>query len=409
MGDPKKDHWDLVTNQDTSWKMYHPALLMDAKYDACIPYFQQFVDAGGELVFTPWPQGRDFNSIIKKVFPGETKAFYSKMHSVGDPNMPDATDMRNQDIWMKDYAVFCEKGGECRMVSAFSPAPQFNLFETKEEEWWEKRPKLRRQFNEALAKKFNLHIDRTAFRFEGGNFLKLGDRFLIMSTNMMKQDHIPWPENFSHKTGLKRMNSIVDGFERFAGEMKRQVIWLEPLPGEGTEHVDMFMSVVGDTALVGELPQDVIDNEKSPVAKKKLQDIKDTLDRNARVLVNKNIKVKRVPQPPHFTRSELVPTEDFPGRKFESSDYYPSYMNLVQLKNAKGELTAFVPDTATAEGPEQERKWKAKIEKTLTELGAKVKWIPMECAGAIETGFGGMSCVTGACPTPVRRALEQNH
>lgn len=390
----------LITNSDTAWKVYHPNLLLDPEYKECRPFFKDLITAGGDVLFLPWPKDVDFAKSIKEAFPDEKAAFHKRFHRAA--GLPEGDE---PDIWTKDYLVFCEGAGACRLLSGtdlgYPPETKKPTDDMKEAD---KRAKYRAKITIDIGKKYEIPVARWPLRFEGGN-LAATKKHVLMTKSNLDQGHIALKEKMTDADWDARDRKIQKQFEALVKKQTGQnVLWLEPLPEEGTGHLDMFLTVVGEKMLVGELPQKLIDDEKDEKKKKLLRWVAETLDHNAGILRKAGYEVTRVPMPaPYPSKYEY----EEPGGKKVSKDMmaFPTYANSLQVLGSDGKRTVFLPDPET-KNPELEAGWKKKIEAVFKKLGIPTKTIPRKCSAAIEKGFGSLSCVTGACPSPVKKKTE---
>jgi hypothetical protein len=324
----------FVTNNDTTWKVYHPSLILNPAYAACLPFFKDLVQSGADVSFLPWPADQKFATTLRSVFPGEKEDFYRRFHRV--EGLPPG---QEEDIWTKDYLVFCEAGDRCTMVRATDksvlpgePAvlPEYD------------RQKLRAQVNEAIAQKYEIPIARWDLRFEGGNIANAGN-YVLMAKSNLNQPHIPaWGEP-NEANMAEYWKNIQSRFEAKTKELTgRELLWLEPLPEEGTGHIDMFLTVVGDTILLGELSPKLIADETDEQRKKHLRWIADILDHNARILTDKGLKVTRMPMPAPFPSKMLVLDEN--NKEVEQDALqFPTFSNSIQVNVPGGRRTVFCP------------------------------------------------------------------
>jgi hypothetical protein len=397
----------FVTNNDTTWKVYHPSMLTKPEFAACLPFFKELVTAGADVSFLPWPADKKFGETIRSAFPGESKDFYRRFHRVaGLP--PGETD----DIWSKDYLIFCEFGESCTLLRTTDKGTSPAMKESDKGEWdrfQDARMKARTSVNEGLAAKYEIPIARWPLRFEGGNIANAGKFVLMAKSNFdqpqLRQNPNPSPEDIAQRDGR-----IQRAFESRTKEITgREILWLEPLPYEGTGHIDMFTTVVGETVLVGQIPQKLLDEEKNEHRKRLIRWTAEILDHNAYILESKGLKVTRIPMPAPLAKKfpELDEKMELaPGKEKDLEMVaFPTYSNSIQLNVPGGKKQIFLPDPDTQTSPEQEGVWKKKVGETVTKLGFEAKWIPRKCSEAIEAGFGSISCVTGACPTPVRKKI----
>jgi agmatine deiminase len=133
----------------------------------------------------------------------------------------------------------------------------------------------------ALGKALNRPVASGELRVDGGNLLVNGKGLLVATSSLAKRNLLPGVE----------IESIRNALGEFYGA--REVVFLEPLVGEPTTHVDMFATFTSaDTVVVGQLDAKA-DPENAAV-----------LDRNAIRLASqrvngKRLRVVRIPMPRH--------------------------------------------------------------------------------------------------------------
>jgi agmatine/peptidylarginine deiminase len=196
-----------------------------------------------------------------------------------------------------------------------------------------------------------LDVTVAAFDLEGGNLLSNGDGLLLSTTVCLIN-------NAGHGRDEIQVAQLFR--ECFGGD----VLFLEPLFGEPTGHVDMFATFVSrDTIVVGEYSPDA-DPENAAI-----------LDRNARRLSQlktsdgRPLRVVRIPMPDH------------------SDGVWRTHTNVVL---ANGLLA--VPIYPRLEHNEDERALD-----TFKHAAPQLRIVPIDASELIESG-GGLHCVTMNVP-----------
>jgi len=198
-------------------------------------------------------------------------------------------------VWVRDYAPIAvrQHGGLCRLVDADYIAEHRRGDD---------------QAASALGPAFGLPVVHVPLILEGGNLLSNG-RGLIVTTMKLLDD------NSARDYSAARMRSLL--YEAYGAA---QVVYLEPLVGEMTGHVDMFATfTAADTVVIAGM-KPTVDRINAEI-----------LDRNAARLAavavgGKPLRVVRAPMPP---------------RAFE---VWRSYTNVVYANGA-----LLVPSYATVD------------------------------------------------------------
>lgn len=133
----------------------------------------------------------------------------------------------------------------------------------------------------SLARALAMPVARGDLRIDGGNLLSNGSGLLLATSALMKRNISP---------GVS-----AEAVRRKLGEYygAREVVFLEPLAGEPTEHIDMFATFTApDTLIIGQIdPQ--VDAVNAAI-----------LDRNAARLAalrsgGRGLRIVRIPMPRH--------------------------------------------------------------------------------------------------------------
>lgn len=147
-----------------------------------------------------------------------------------------------------------------------------------------------------LAKHLELPVVDTNLLVEGGNLLSNGDGLLVCSTNMIG-------ENQDQGFTLKEIRAKL--LEQWHA---REVVFVDPIAGEPTGHVDMLMTFPAkDTVIVGEYREDAED----PFNRQLLNETAERMQ-SVRLPSGRNLKVVRIPMP-----------------KQSDEEAWPTYCNVV--------------------------------------------------------------------------------
>ncbi len=170
-------------------------------------------------------------------------------------------------MWLRDYGpLFLHSGGKWRCVDADYGVPARVADDLAGGE---------------LVRQLKLPLDNLPLELEGGNLLSGGDGLCLASTRLLSQ-------NAALGRGEEQVRQLLAG-----GLGLREVIFLEPLVGESTGHVDMFaMFLAKNVVAIGQ-----VDPQTDPLNAS-------VLDRNAARLATRatshgQLKVVRVPMPSH--------------------------------------------------------------------------------------------------------------
>jgi len=194
----------------------------------------------------------------------EAKRILSRRRFVGD--VIHFVEVPHNTMWARDYGpVVVEVNGKPSLVDA--------LYDDATRPDDDRVPS-------ALAARLALPVIQAPLHIEGGNLLSNG-RGLCIATEMLAIANA----GRLNEPGLRRWLKQLYG--------AKQTVFLEPLLGEGTSHVDMFATFTSpDTVVVG-----AYDPAEDP-------ENAEILDRNAErlseVIVNgRNLRVVRIPMPAH--------------------------------------------------------------------------------------------------------------
>ncbi len=147
-----------------------------------------------------------------------------------------------------------------------------------------------------LAKHLELPVVDTSLLVEGGNLLSNGDGLLVCSTNMIG-------ENQDRGFTLKEIRAKL--LEEWHA---REVVFVDPIAGEPTGHVDMLMTFPAkDTVVVGEYREDARD----PFNRQLLDETAERMQ-SVRLPSGRNLKVVRVPMPQQ-----------------SDEEFWPTYLNVL--------------------------------------------------------------------------------
>jgi agmatine/peptidylarginine deiminase len=172
--------------------------------------------------------------------------------------------------WIRDFAPFSMRQPEAVWV-----AGQFFLSEERRR----RDAKMPRDF----AAQWNINLVEAPFYIDGGNLVTNGDGLVITTTRTLE---------VNRELGYQRrdVNRLL---RQYFGA--KQIVYLEPLAEEATQHVDMFLTIpTPDTVVLGEYTkaQDPVNHS--------------ILERNRQRLLEVQRKegplnIVRVPMPPHGT------------------------------------------------------------------------------------------------------------
>ncbi len=176
--------------------------------------------------------------------------------------------MRHNSMWARDFgphAVRCTNG-HWSLVDAIYTSPDRSADDG---------------VPGALGKALHMPVANGDLRVDGGNLLVNGRGLLVATSTLAKRNLLPGVEIETIRNSLGKLYGA------------REIVFLEPLVGEPTSHIDMFATFTSpDTIVVGQLDPK-FDPENAAV-----------LDRNAIRLssqrVNgKRLQVVRIPMPRH--------------------------------------------------------------------------------------------------------------
>ncbi|MCB9759196.1 MAG: agmatine deiminase family protein [Alphaproteobacteria bacterium] len=208
-------------------------------------------------------------------------------------------------------------------------------------------------FPAALGQRLAVPVVEVPLKLDGGNLLPDGEGGCVTTTQLLVRN----PERDAVEAALTDTAGCA------------RVIWLEPIDGERTGHVDVFLTFAGPgQALLG--ASDPVEDPDNAAA----------LDRNAEALLDAGYDVRRVPMPPHG---------DLDGDTVED---HPTWLNGVL---AEGDRPLWIVPSYAEAPPERRAEALAAFAAAMPER--EVVEVP---ADALVTLGGALHCVTRVMPAP---------
>ena len=184
--------------------------------------------------------------------------------------------------WIRDYGPFAMRTSEGQIQLIDTPYGTDRLLDDSLPTY--------------LAKHLELPVVDTNLLVEGGNLLSNGDGLLVCSTNVIGENQ---DQGFTLKETRARLLELWHA---------REVVFVDPIAGEPTGHVDMLMTFPAkDTVIVGEYGDDADD----PFNRQLLDETAERMQ-SVRLPSDRNLKVVRVPMP-----------------KQSDEEAWPTYCNVV--------------------------------------------------------------------------------
>ncbi len=279
-----------------------------------------------------------------------------------DPDAFTFFDVAHDTMWVRDYGPFVRQtvdGSAAIFDSAYTDDERENDDEVPA----------------TLASLLGMHLVRVALELDGGNLIVNGQGLCVSTTKVFSENSAPGSE-------VKRLMRSYFGCT--------EIVFLEPLAGEDTGHVDMFAVLISErVVVVGEY-----DSDDDPINAA-------ILDANAarlsRVKVDgKPLQVVRLPMPrppesfwdEDTEEDEDVELEEVEDDELEEDEVWPTYTNVVF---ANGRL--LVP--VYGNDPPERR---ALVLSTYGRLLPGWEIVPIDATELISSG-GALHCVTRHLPT----------
>ena len=241
--------------------------------------------------------------------------------------------------WIRDYGPFAMRTGEGQIQLIDAPYGTDRLLDDS--------------LPTHLAKHLELPVVDTNLLVEGGNLISNGDGLLVCSTNMIG-------ENQDQGFTLKEIRAKL--LEEWHA---REVVFVDPIAGEPTGHVDMLMTFPAkDTVIVGDYRDDADD----PFNRQLLNETAERMQ-SVRLPNGRDLKVVRVPMP-----------------KQSDEEAWPTYCNVVYANGVL--LIPYYP-----EDDDQFHEAMAVYRRALP--GWRIAGV--DCSSIIQTG-GALHCLTMTIP-----------
>ncbi len=215
--------------------------------------------------------------------------------------------------WVRDYGPFVVKGphGDCRWLKTiYSPRGDHPANQLAAG---------------SLAESLGFALTNVPLVLDGGNLLSNGGGLYITTSSFFKQNAL-----YMNKD---RESCLSELSEQFAAE---QIVELDPLIGEITQHVDIFATFTApDTIVIGEYSADV-DPLNSAILNENAMKLQSVMTRHG------PLKVVRIPMPPRTSKfwttytnvvyangTLLVPTYPFPDSHGKRQAAFETYQKLL--------------------------------------------------------------------------------
>ncbi|MDP6931516.1 MAG: agmatine deiminase family protein [Myxococcota bacterium] len=195
-----------------------------------------------------------------KTYASDNMSSKSELEDAGLEDAVEWIDCDLDSIWMRDYGPFFAMDEDANQM--LGDAVYYEYSENDD------------SYPEQAGEWLDDEVYQVPLNMEGGNFYSNGEG-LCVSTNVV----------YRWYTGTSKEDAEQVYAERLGCD---ESLFLDPLSGEGTGHVDMYFTFVShDHAIVGSYDPDVDATNA------------ELLDEQAAILEDAGIRVSRIPMPPH--------------------------------------------------------------------------------------------------------------